>query len=43
LFRFARDKLHANYIFWVRIPNAVPADSYDWYDALPVIKANPWF
>ena len=43
LFRFARDRLHANYIFWVRIPNAQPADSYDWYDALPVIQANPWF
>jgi hypothetical protein len=43
LFRFARDKLHVDYMLWVRIPNASPADSYDWYDALPVIKANPNF
>jgi hypothetical protein len=43
LFRYARDKLHVNYMFWVRIPKSSPADSYNWTDALPVIKANPVF
>jgi hypothetical protein len=43
LFRYARDKLHSDYMFWVRIPSASPADSYDWHDALPVIQANPVF
>ncbi|MGI9246646.1 MAG: hypothetical protein ACR2I8_08100 [Steroidobacteraceae bacterium] len=43
LFRYARDKLQVNYVFWVRIPAASPVDSYDWYDALPVIQANPSF
>ncbi|HWJ06246.1 MAG TPA: hypothetical protein VNS57_10740 [Steroidobacteraceae bacterium] len=43
LFAYARDKLYANYVFWVRIPTASPTDSYDWYDALPVIEANPVF
>ena len=42
-FRFARDDLHVNYMIWVRIPVASPSDSYDWYDALPVIAANPTF
>jgi hypothetical protein len=43
LFRFARDDLHVNYMFWVRIPKPTPADSNDWYDALPVIQANEYF
>lgn len=43
LFRFARDRLHVNYMFWVRISKPTPADSNDWYDALPVIEANPAF
>jgi hypothetical protein len=43
LFRYARDKLHVNYMFWVRIPKSSPADSYNWNDALPVIKANAVF
>ncbi len=43
LFRYARDNLHVNYMFWVRVPNASPADSYDWNDALPVIANNPAF
>jgi hypothetical protein len=43
LFAYARDKLYVNYLFWVRIPNASPLDSYDWYDALPTIQANPVF
>ena len=43
LFRFARDKLHVNYMFWVRIPSPTPADSYSWTHALPVIESNPMF
>jgi hypothetical protein len=43
LFRFARDKLHVDYLFWVRIPKSDPADSYNWHHALPVIEANPRF
>ena len=43
LFQYARDTLHVNYMFWVRIPSASPSDAYDWYDALPVIEANPVF
>jgi hypothetical protein len=43
LFRYARDKLHVNYMFWVRLTKANPPDSYDWFDALPVIANNPVF
>ena len=43
LFRYARDQLHVNYMFWVRIPTSTPSDSYNWTHALPVIKGNPWF
>lgn len=43
LFAFARDRLYVNYMIWVRIPTATKAGSYDWYDALPVIAANPTF
>ena len=43
LFHYARDTLHVDYMFWVRIPDASPSDSYNWYDALPVIEANPVF
>jgi hypothetical protein len=42
-FAYARDKLYVNYLFWVRIPEASPADAYDWYDALPTIEANAEF
>ena len=42
-FRYARDKLHVNYMIWVRLPTATPADSYDWLDAVPVMGANPTF
>jgi len=41
LFRFAKTEMHANYMFWVRLPTPDPADSNDYYDALPVIQANP--
>jgi hypothetical protein len=43
LFDFARTKLHVNYMFWVRVTKASPADAYDWLNALPVIAANPSF
>ncbi len=43
LFRYARDQLHVNYMIWVRITTPSPTDSYDWYDALPVMQANPAF
>ena len=43
LFNFARSKMHVNYMFWVRITQASPADAYDWLDALPVIATNTTF
>jgi hypothetical protein len=43
LFLFARDRLHANYLFWTRKPRPNPADSYDWRDALAVIREHPGF
>jgi hypothetical protein len=43
LFRYARDKLHVDYMFWVRIPKDPVAGAYNWYDALPVFEANPAF
>ena len=43
LFRYARDRMHVDYMFWVRIPQSDYADSYDWYDALKVVQANPVF
>jgi hypothetical protein len=41
LFRFAKAEMHVNYMFWVRLPTPDPADSNDYYDALPVIQAYP--
>jgi hypothetical protein len=41
LYQFALTKLHVNYMFWMRIPEPRFSDSYDWEDALPVIKAHP--
>ncbi|MDR2877080.1 MAG: hypothetical protein LBV36_03445 [Chromatiales bacterium] len=43
LFRFARDNLNVNYLFWTRKPVPDPRDSYDWTYALPVIRNNPVF
>lgn len=43
LFNYAVDNLHVNYMFWVRLPKASPADAYDWLDAVPVIGNNPVF
>ena len=41
LYNYALTKLHVNYMFWVRVTKASPADAYDWTDALPVIAAHP--
>jgi hypothetical protein len=41
IYNFAKTEMHANYMFWVRIPVASPADSNDYYDALPVIATYP--
>ena len=41
LYKFAKTDMHANYMFWVRLPKPDPADSNDYYDALPVIQAYP--
>lgn len=43
LFRYARDNLQVDYMFWVRIPQEQAVDAYDWYDALKVVQANPAF
>jgi hypothetical protein len=43
LFRFARDELHVDYMFWVRLPKPSPSDSYALPHALPVIADNPTF
>ena len=43
LFAYARDKLHVDYMFWVRIPKEPVAGGYDWYDAVNVVRANPVF
>ena len=48
LFKYARDKLHVNYMIWVRMPNASPADSYEpgptrcrsWVRTRPSTKAS---
>ena len=41
LYKYARDNLNVNYMFWVRVPTASPSDSYDWLDALPVVEKYP--
>jgi hypothetical protein len=43
MFRYARDRLHANYVFWTRQPKPQYQGSYDWTHALPVIRSNPSF
>jgi hypothetical protein len=43
LFNYARNEMHVNYMFWVRVTQAVPSDAYTWDDALPVIAATPNF
>lgn len=40
LFTYARTKMHVNYMFWVRITQANPRDSYDWNDALRVVATT---
>ena len=41
IYKFAKTDLRLNYMFWVRLTNPVPADSNDYFDALPVIQAYP--
>lgn len=43
LFKYARDNLYVNYMFWVRVPKPNPSDAYTWLDAVPVIGNNPTF
>jgi hypothetical protein len=43
LFRYSRDKLNVDYMFWVRIPTDPVAGAYNWNDALPVIETNSVF
>ena len=43
LFQFARDDLHVSYMFWVRSRWRQQPDSYNWWDAIPVIRAYPRF
>ncbi len=43
MFRFARDRLHTEYIFWNRKTWTDDPAAYTWTDALPVIGNNPVF
>ena len=43
LFNYARWNLKVNYMFWVRLPVADYWNSYDYFDAVPVIQNNPTF
>jgi hypothetical protein len=43
LFRYARDQLHVDYMFWVRVVIPTYWNSYEWTDALPVMQYNPTF
>lgn len=43
LFRFARDQLHVDYMFWSRVMQKEFWNSYTWANALPVIQNNPLF
>ncbi|HET7203332.1 MAG TPA: hypothetical protein VFI92_08185 [Steroidobacteraceae bacterium] len=43
LFRYARDQLHVDYMFWVRTTHPEPPDSYSWVDSLPVVSNNRTF
>jgi hypothetical protein len=43
LFTYAKNRLHVDYMFWVRIPKEPAVGAYDWYDAVKVIQANPVF
>jgi len=41
LYQFALTRLHVNYMFWMRVTQPANAAAYDWYNALPVIAAQP--
>jgi hypothetical protein len=40
LFGYAKQHMHVNYMFWVRVTKPSPKDAYDWLDALPVINGT---
>jgi opacity protein-like surface antigen len=42
IYNFAKNQMHANYMFWVRITVPNPQDSNDYFDALPVIAKYPF-
>jgi hypothetical protein len=41
MFKFARDRLHVDYLFWEYRTKRQPPDSRDWDDAREVIARNP--
>jgi hypothetical protein len=43
LYNFAITTMHVNYMIWMRVTQPGNSAGYDWYDALPVIAANPTF
>ena len=43
LFEYARDDLHVSYMFWARWRWRPFPDSYNWWDAIPVIESHPDF
>jgi hypothetical protein len=43
LFQFAKNRLHTNYMFWVRIPTPRYTGSYTWLHALPTINYHSPF
>lgn len=43
LFEYARDDLHVSYLFWVRWRWRPDPESFNWWDAIPVIENHPLF
>lgn len=43
LFQYGKNNLNVDYIFWVRYTKSLYHNSYDFYDAVPVIQNNPSF
>jgi hypothetical protein len=43
MYRFARDRLHVDYLFWEYRTQREPTDSRGWEDAREVIARNPTF
>jgi len=40
-FNYAKTRLAANYMFWVRVPKPPVSGGYDYFDALKVMADNP--